>query len=366
MNSETGRSEFDIVQADLQLTCAKYLRWLLDEVTITDSELIISGWALPYGCNPKEFRFLLNGRPFASTEWPLPSPHLSEHFCYIPGHTNARYVCRQGFAELDEVFIDGFACFSFMAPLGEHARLYRHSWYFPDPRCVSPIPEDYRITRVIGKPDRNSYLFGGATTTMRYEAYLKERFHRSYQDFKQILDWGCGCGRVTRYLVNIPGPVIMGADIDSDNITWCRGNLRGGAFQVLPLRPPTPFAEDQFDLVIGTSVFTHLAEDVQFAWLEELQRITTNGAVLLISVHGLSQLALYRAPTEYLSRIEQQGFYEGGYNPQLDDTITEVGYYRNVYHSRNYIYSEWGRFFEVVDIVDALASNQDLVVLRRR
>jgi cyclopropane fatty-acyl-phospholipid synthase-like methyltransferase len=199
---------------------------------------------------------------------------------------------------------------------------------------------------------------------MRYEAYLKERFGRSYRDFGQILDWGCGCGRVTRYLVNTRGPAIVGADIDQDNIAWCRANLRGGVFQVVPLRPPTPFADEQFDLIIGTSVFTHLAEAVRFAWLEELRRIADKGAVLLMSVHGLSQMALYRVPTEHLSIIERQGFYDC--NPQLDGVITEAGYYRNVYHSRDYICSVWGRFFEVADIVDALASNQDLVVLRRR
>jgi hypothetical protein len=262
MSSKAGRSGFDIAQADMQVTCAKYLRWLVGEVTITDCELMISGWALPYGSDPKEFRFLLNGRPFASTEWSLPSPDLSEHFCYISGHPNARYICRQSFAQLDEIFVDKFACFGLTTAMGEHARLYRHSWYFPDPRGAALIPEDYRITRVIGHPSRNSYLLGGATTVMRYDAYLKERFRRSYRDFRQILDWGCGCGRVTRFLVNIPGPVIVGADIDADNITWCRDNLRAGVFQVLPLRPPTLFAEEQFDLVIGTSVFTHLAEDV--------------------------------------------------------------------------------------------------------
>jgi hypothetical protein len=77
-------------------------------------------------------------------------------------------------------------------------------------------------------------------------------------------------------------------------------------------------------------------------------------------------MALYRTPTEHLSTIERQGFYEGGYNSQLDGAITEADYYRNVYHSRDYIYSEWGHFFEVIDIVDAVAANQDLVVLRRR
>ena len=357
----------DIVQADIQLTCAKYLRWLLRDVTLTETELSISGWAIAYGHDPKSLRFLLNRRSFATLEWPLPSPHLLEKFSCIPEAANLRFVCRQPFNSLDDVFIDGFARFDFVTTLGEHSRSYRHAWYYPDPRGAAPLPEDHRITRVIGTPNRNGYLFGGATTVKRYEAYLGERFSSSYSDFSRILDWGCGSARVTRHLVRYPGPTIIGGDIDADNIGWCRKHIPSGEFHVMPLRPPTKFTNGQFDLVIGTSVLTHLAEDVQFAWLEELQRITVSGAILLLSIAGLSQMALYGASRKQYLDIEHEGFYlYSGHNSQLEGLIEEEDYYRDVAHSRDYIYAKWGRFFDVVDIIDSLAANQDLVVLRRR
>jgi SAM-dependent methyltransferase len=357
----------DIVQTDIQLTCAKYLRWLVDEVTLTETELTISGWAIAYGHDARSLRFLVNGNSFATVEWPLPSAYLLETFSGIPQAANAGFVCRQPFNRFDDVFVDGFARFDLVTTLVEHSRSYRHAWYYPDPRGAAPLPEDRRITRVIGTPHRSSYLLGGATTVKRYEAYLRERFSRSYSDFSRILDWGCGSARVTRCLVRFPGPTIFGGDIDADNIGWCRQHIPSGEFHVLPLRPPTKFTNAQFDLVIGTSVFTHLAEDVQFAWLEELQRITVSGAILLLSISGLSQMALLGvSPKQYLD-IEREGFYlYSARNAQLEGLIGEDDYYKDVAHSRDYIFAQWGLFFDVVDIIDSLAANQDLVVLRRR
>ena len=41
-----------------------------------------------------------------------------------------------------------------------------------------------------------------------------------------------------------------------------------------------------FDLLVRLSVFTHLNEPEQFEWLDELKRIASKGAVLLMTIHG--------------------------------------------------------------------------------
>ena len=53
-----------------------------------------------------------------------------------------------------------------------------------------------------------------------------------------------------------------------------------------------------------------------------------------------------------------------GQNPDLGGLIEEADYYQNVIQSRDYIYAKWSRYFEVIDIIDALAE-KDLVVLRQ-
>lgn len=125
-------------------------------------------------------------------------------------------------------------------------------------------------------------------------------------------------------------------------------------------------AAASFDLVLGLSVLPHLAEPVQDAWLAELRRITRAGGLLLLSVQGLAQMALYRTPASQKLEAHRKGFHDIGGNVQLDAVIDDLTYYRDVLHSPDYILSHWGQYFDVLDIIEGIAGNQDVVVLRRR
>ena len=46
------------------------------------------------------------------------------------------------------------------------------------------------------------------------------------------------------------------------------------------------FPDAYFDLIFNHSVFTHLDENYQDAWLAELERVTKPGGVLVLSVSG--------------------------------------------------------------------------------
>jgi hypothetical protein len=50
----------------------------------------------------------------------------------------------------------------------------------------------------------------------------------------------------------------------------------------------------------------------------------------------------------------------------LQQVIHDPDYYRNTFHSPNYIMTHWSRCFDVLDILEGMAGNQDLVLLRRR
>jgi len=356
----------DAYCADLQLAAAKYLRWLIDHLEITQDEFVIRGWCLSFAQDPSDIRFLLNGEPFASVEWPIPSDALAEFFGFIPGATQARFTCRQPMKDPKDIFPDGYARLSAVSRLGEHPRSYRTSWYYSDPQSPLPLPNGARMARVVFAEDPHQFILGGATIAKRFDMLLRERFDRPLTSFSRILDWGCGSGRVTRQLMQMGCASITGADIDPDNIQWCRENLKGADFHHLGLNPPTSFADAQFDLVIGISVLTHLSEPDQFRWLAELQRLTKSGGILLLSIRGLVQLSLYKQPSERYVELERQGFLDSGVNVQLGGVIDDQTFYRDVDHSRDYIFANWSQYFDVLDIVDAIASNQDIVILRRR
>jgi hypothetical protein len=134
---------------------------------------------------------------------------------------------------------------------------------------------------------------------------------------------------------------------------------------VVPLQPPTQFADGSFDLVTGLSMLTHLRENDQWAWLAELRRITRPGALVFLSIQGPTQFAYNSFPPRLYGQLQETGFLDLRRDPTLDGRIEDPEYYRAAVHARHYIVDNWSRYFDVVAIVDAIAALQDFVVLRR-
>jgi SAM-dependent methyltransferase len=106
---------------------------------------------------------------------------------------------------------------------------------------------------------------------------------------QSVLDFGCGCGRTLQWLIGrLPQVRWHGVDVDADAIEWCRGNLADGEFTRGSAMPPLPFADATFDLIYAISVFTHLNEAFQRAWIAELERVLKPGGILLLSVYSKS------------------------------------------------------------------------------
>lgn len=209
------------------------------------------------------------------------------------------------------------------------------------------------------------FRLGGATIAKHIEQLLLERFDRTIGSFEAILDWGCGAGRLSRYL-SLMSLSVTGIDIDADNVACCDRTLPGARFVHIDLMPPTPFPDGAFDLVIGLSVLTHLDEPVQDAWLAELRRITRPGALLMLSVQGLTQMVFFDTPPTLNLEAHRKGILDNGANDQLQAVLDHPSYYRNVMHSPDYIMTRWSRWFDVLDIIPATAGTQDFVLLRRR
>lgn len=102
-----------------------------------------------------------------------------------------------------------------------------------------------------------------------------------------ILDWGCGVGRIIRHLPGlIPTARLYGADTNEAMIDWNKTYYPAITFTSIHSFPPTPYAPDFFDLVYGFSVLTHIDASTQPAWIEELHRILKPDGILLLTTHG--------------------------------------------------------------------------------
>lgn len=355
-----NRNQRLLEQKSLTATCEK-IQWLIDKLEFSNDRLTVIGWAIftkSKDIGAVEFR--VNGVKFDTVNYPIASPDLHEIYWNVSNSANARFECSTSVKDIPAE--NGFYRLEFVQN-GDNELSRKTAWFVPDPALELPWPEGSRIQRVIGTPDVTSYLLGGATTFGRFSDYLKSNFELSLNDVGKLLDWGCGSARVARYAQLIPDVDYWGVDIDPDNIKWCKENIRSGHFETIPIMPETNLPNASFDLIIGISVLTHLDEPSQFAWLKELKRISKPGGILMLSVQGYAQSGLYQAPEELLQKVEADGFVNNGRNPQLNDSLGENDHYLDVIQSRRYIREKWGGVFEVKDIVSALASNQDVVVM---
>jgi SAM-dependent methyltransferase len=247
--------------------------------------------------------------------------------------------------------------------------------------CLVPWPVDAELPEPpIHLQERVAALHGPMFRAQGLRMYtdLADQMTRRDARADRILDWGSGCGRVTRHLmVRKPDAAITGCDIDPEGVAWCQANLRGRFVRVDPM-PPTPFADGEFDCVLACSVLTHLAGDVQDAWLAEMRRLLAPGGWLFASTQGEYAYRLAHRPPPVgkgramlrkivggPSAARLQGLDDRALDPALDG-VAPPGYYRGVYQSEAHTVAAGARHFEVVDYLPrGLAGHQDLVVLRR-
>ncbi|WP_291858076.1 class I SAM-dependent methyltransferase [Marinilabilia sp.] len=115
----------------------------------------------------------------------------------------------------------------------------------------------------------------------------KIRKHKTLES-GNILDWGCGPGRIIRHLPGLLGDnwYCYGTDYNSKSISWCSKNLQGIEFNNNALEAQLPYPNDFFDAIYGLSIFTHLSSRMHQEWFEELHRVLKPGGVMLVTTHG--------------------------------------------------------------------------------
>jgi glutamate-1-semialdehyde aminotransferase/2-polyprenyl-3-methyl-5-hydroxy-6-metoxy-1,4-benzoquinol methylase len=341
---------------------ASEVQWCPGSSSVEDGWVTVTGWAITLKGKPENSQFLANGVPFDRIQYPIPSPDIANIYWNIPAAANARFAGTFRL-EAEKNWHDGFICLEFRDDSGpEHSK--RRAWYLPDPETDLPVPDEAKIHR-IGVTSTFYYQLGGAAIYKRLEHYLRSTFSRTFADFPDILEWPCGCGRVTRNFRWSPEVRVSAVDIDRDSIEWCQRHLPHAKFIKTNPQPPLPFPDESFDLVLVVSLLSHLREDDQLAWLQELKRVARKDALLLASIPGPTQVGLARPPASLVRDIAAHGFLITGRNPDLDDVMPEQTHYVSGLFARDYVRASFARHFKVMDIVDAIVANDDLIVMKK-
>jgi SAM-dependent methyltransferase len=185
----------------------------------------------------------------------------------------------------------------------------------------------------------------------------------SFSGFHNVLDFGCGCGRllIPMSLLADAGK-LSGTDIDAEAIAWMKS--RYSCFKDLdvnPHAPPTKYADGEFDFVYSISIFTHLPEEMQRAWLKELSRILKPGGHGIFTTHGENHFV--HLPAAGRAKLVASGFHYS----DLGATEGLPDFYRASFQTREYIAREWAQHFEVVAVYEkGMCQNQDAVLVRKR
>lgn len=186
-------------------------------------------------------------------------------------------------------------------------------------------------------------------------------------EHRDVLDFACGPGRVIRdFHAQVPSARLQGSDIDAQAIAWAQANLGDiAAFHLNGSTPPTGFHDASFDVIYCISLFTHLDEASQDAWLAELARMLRPNGALLTTVHG-------RAASAPCSERERALLKRDGIMFRVDrkgrfklDGLPD--FYQTTYHTRAYVEHHWTRHFDMRAYREGgIHGHQDIVLLSRR
>ena len=326
------------------------LGWWVLGCTVKGDAVEIGGWYVSPPGAP-EGRISVNGRPVPVTtevrheEW-------TRHFA--PGlvlrHFTGAFARKPEWSDLH---------FSF-----GHERPFRPLQDIYYPLFPVPMPDEARRLRVHGNSSETAFDLEGYSAAIKLDQVARRFAGVPLAELGPVLDWGCGCGRTTRFLER-SRIELYGVDIDADNVRWCAENLSGNYSPIDP-DPPTKFSNNFFGAIYGISVFTHLDRHYEALWLAELRRIARPGALLLLSVLGGVSAVRGGMADRVVAPTDGAGFTDAGRNADIDLVTPASEYYRNVFHLPAYVTSVWGKYFEILSIEEAVIGNtQDLVVARK-
>ena len=147
------------------------------------------------------------------------------------------------------------------------------------------LPPDYLIYESL-QMNSDKY-YNGRKRTAKWLADYFAKFKKTKN--LSVLDWGCGPGRTVRHLpAAMPqSNTFYATDVNRKSIAWCQKHISQVDFRTNELQPPLNFKAEQMDVVYAISIITHLSEENQLKWLQEIRRVLKSGGIFLVTSHGL-------------------------------------------------------------------------------
>lgn len=202
-----------------------------------------------------------------------------------------------------------------------------------------PIPPAHLIYSVCGTRSVEHFLTSGEESAAAIRSSL-QRAGRSLESQSDVLDMGCGCGRVLRHMCESQGPRFYGTDYNPAGVSWVRDHFPFVDARVNTLEPPLSYPDETLDVIYAVSVLTHLPLGLQRPWMEEFRRVLRPGGALVITLCG----------TGMLSRLiqEERNRFNAGELVVVDEAYAGTNMC-TAYHPDAYVHGEWSNGFTVFE-----------------
>lgn len=193
----------------------------------------------------------------------------------------------------------------------------------------------------------------------------------------RVLDFGCGWGRLTRYLSrDVPATHLFGCDPVESMVDLCRSSGIAANFETSEVSPERlPFAA-QFDLAFAFSVFTHLSEVAHERSLQALHHSLAPGGVLVLTIRPASYVLICEPLRALVNGAENGGstrrpipqylFAPHAASPVHPQYMGGEMHYGETVIATDYIHARWSHLFELIDAGVLLEDPYQVVLTLRR
>lgn len=185
----------------------------------------------------------------------------------------------------------------------------------------------------------------------------------------RYLDFGGSTGRLFRHFqFQSRDWEVWSCDFKMSSVQWNLRHFQSAikVFQNMYF-PFLPMEDNSVSLLTAMSVFTHI-DETETTWLLELRRILAPGSIALVTVHDehtwqvmgeelRNKIATYRPDLAVLPSLPE--------GRHVSNWRSDDPYRCDVFHSSGYVRRNWGRYFDVLDIVRDRFGHQSAVILRK-
>ena len=230
-----------------------------------------------------------------------------------------------------------------------------------------PIPPLKSRIRV-GNREIKAFLKSGLNCYIPIYNQIKKKYNPNEISKLSVLDFGAGVGRTLQYFTNTFG-VLYATDIDESASNFLKQNYTDIVVSTNQYHPPLNYPNNLFHVAYSVSVWTHICPEMQIDWLLEIKRILQEDGLALITTVGHYGVQSVKKLNNWLTittkELEDEGFKYFGYPGNNQAGIK--GSYGIAFHSKDYILTEWSKYFEILDIHEGVIDNmQDLVVMKKQ